>query len=48
MIFDQPLWISFAEPDLVRIEFADENLFISENGIKIPEDKRVLVRELMR
>lgn len=48
MIFEQPLWISYDQPDLVRIEFADENLFISENGIKIPKEKRVLVRELMR
>ena len=48
MIYQDPLYISYEEPDILRIEFADEDLFISENGIKIPKKRRVLLRELMR
>ena len=48
LAFEHPLWISYEEPDLIQITFADEDLFISEDGIKIPAEKRVLTRQLMR
>ena len=35
-------------PDSIRVEFADAELFISTKGIKIPEQNRVVERELMR
>ena len=34
--FEQPLSISFEEePDMLEINFADEDLFITDKGIKI-------------
>ena len=34
--FENPLYVSFEEePDILEISFHDEDLFISENGIKI-------------
>jgi len=35
--FEYPLHISFEKPDLLLVKFADEDLFISSEGIKIPE-----------
>lgn len=46
--FDEPLNISFEAPDLIEINFADPELFISDNGIKIPQDRRKISRELTR
>ena len=31
--FSEPLHVSFEEPDILEIEFADPDLFISEQGI---------------
>ena len=31
--FTEPLYVSFEEPDILEIEFADPDLFISEEGI---------------
>ena len=49
MIFEKPLYISYEDdPDLLVIKFADEELFVTENGIKIQPQDRVLTRNLMR
>ena len=45
MEFVDPLYISFEqEPDLLVITFADEDLFITDKGIKIEPWNRVLTR----
>lgn len=31
--FTEPLHVSFEEPDILEIEFADPDLFITEQGI---------------
>ena len=31
--FEQALYISFDEPDLIEFDFADRSLFINEDGI---------------
>ena len=49
LFFDEPLYISFeSEADTVVVNFSDEELFISEDGIKILFDDRVLRRKLPR
>ena len=49
LVYEKPLYISFEdEPDILVINFADEELFITENGIKIQPQYRVLTRKLMR
>lgn len=48
LMFEQPLFISYYKPDIVKVNFADSDLFISTDGIKIPEKNRIIVRELMR
>lgn len=36
LVYEKPLYISFEDdPDILVINFADEELFITENGIKI-------------
>ena len=45
--FDNPLYISVEiEPDTLVINFDDEALFVSKQGIKIPEEHRTLRRTL--
>ena len=47
--FLKPLYISFEkEPDTLIVEFADEDLFITDKGIKIQEKHRILSRKLAR
>ena len=49
IIFENPLYISYEkEPDVLVINFADENLFITPNGIKIQPEHRTLRRNLSR
>ena len=49
LFFEEPLYISFeSEADTVVVNFADEELFISEDGIKILPEDRVLRRKLPR
>ena len=40
LYFTSPLYVSYEVPDLIRIDFADADLFISESGVKIPEEHR--------
>ena len=43
------MYISFEEePDIIVINFADEDFFITDDGIKIHSEQRVLTRRLMR
>ena len=37
LFFHDALYISYNKADMLVIVFADEELFISEEGIKIPE-----------
>lgn len=47
--FKEPLYISFeSEADTLVVDFADEKLFISEDGIKMLVEDRVLRRKLPR
>lgn len=47
--FERPLYVSFEkEPDFLVVNFADPDLFITENGIQIPVQHRTLRRNLMR
>ena len=46
--FSEPLHVSFEEPDILQIYFADPDLFISEDGISIQEQDRIIERQLMR
>ena len=49
LYFEQPLYVSFEdEADVLVAHFADEELFITENGIKILPDNRTLRRQLRR
>lgn len=48
LFFDDALYISFEKADTLVIVFADEELFISEDGIKISEESRILKRKLVR
>lgn len=42
--FDEPLFISFEEADVLEINFGDPDLFISTNGIQILEENRKISR----
>lgn len=47
--FEKPLYISIEkEPDILKINFADADLFITENGIQIRPEHRNLSRKLSR
>ena len=49
LVFEKPLYISFEkEPDILTVEFADKDLFITNEGIQIQDKHRVLMRSLMR
>ena len=49
LVFEEPLYISFEkEPDTLSVEFADKDLFITNEGIQIQDEHRVLTRSLMR
>ena len=48
MVFESPLYISYSEPDSVVVKFSDKNLFRSDEGVKLPDENRLLRRELMR
>ena len=49
LIFAEPLYISFSEePDILQIIFADEELFVSENDVKIKPQDRIIRRALIR
>ena len=45
--FDYPLNVSFEAADTLIIKLADPDLFISTDGIQIPEKNRLIQRELM-
>ena len=48
LLFETALYVSFEEPDTLVIEFADPDIFISENGIQmLPEDRKI-ERKLMK
>ena len=46
--FETAIFVSFEEPDKIVIEFADPDLFISENGIQILPEYRKIERKLMK
>ncbi len=47
--FNDPLYISFEkEPDFLVVKFDDERFFITENGIKILPEDRVLRKSIRR
>ena len=48
LLFAEPLWISYENADTLVIDFADDELFITPEGIKIPEERRILRRKIMR
>ena len=48
LLFETALYVSFEEPDTVVIEFADPDLFISEQGIQILPEYRKIERKLMK
>ena len=49
LTFEQPLIVSFeTEPDILEIAFADEDLFISQDGIKLSPSNQVIRRELIK
>ena len=49
LTFEDPIYISHEkEPDTLVITFADEDLFISETGIKIEPEHRTLTRPIVR
>ena len=48
MSFEYALNISSEGADTLVIEFVDPDIFISDKGIKIPEEYRRLTRKLMR
>ena len=46
--FETALFISFEAPDILVIEFADPDIFISEHGIQILPENRIIRRKLMK
>lgn len=48
MVFTDPLYVSVSEADKVVVTFADTDLFITEQGIRIKPENRILRRNLMR
>ena len=46
--FEEPLSISFDDPNFISIKFSDPDLWISEVGIQMEPDDRLLSRPLMR
>ena len=49
LVFEQPLYISFElEADVLVVNFQDQDLFITENGIQILPENRILRRNLRR
>ena len=48
LYFENAIYVSFEEPDILVIEFADPDIFISENGIQILPENRRLERKLMK
>ena len=48
LTFDDPLLISYEKADILFINCADPNIFISKQGTTISPERRLLRRELMR
>ena len=48
LTFDEPLGVSYREADAIVIEFADIDLFITRQGMRIKPKNRKLRRNLMR
>ena len=48
LLFETALYVSYEEPDTLVVEFADPDIFISENGIRILPEDRKLTRKLMK
>ena len=46
--FNDPLYVSFDDADIVLVTFLDADLFITETGIKIKPEDRQLSRRIMR
>ena len=46
--FEQALYISFDEPDVIEFDFADRNLFINEDGVMMDPKLSTIKRPLMR
>ena len=48
ILFENPLLISYELPDTLKITFADQDLFTTDSGIRIPPEHRQIERKLMR
>lgn len=46
--FEQALYVSFEEADMLVVEFADPDLFLTDDGIRILPENRRLERPLMK
>ena len=48
LLFETALFVSFEAPDILVIEFADPDLFVTERGIQILPENRKIEKKLMK